>query len=443
MENRHAIPRLPSAAQYSYRTADQARQDLHNTMHHAYHSQHIDSARNDRHIPQLSLGNGHDRKLLLSDIGTWNPSSTRLIHQQHPHADMYRDQYSPVDNMGVHTVGNTGDHSFIAAFPRHGHPGYKVLDNTETVRYRKRERSVWTSEEDEALTTLVKKYGSARWTLIARELKKAIPTTKKDNAQCSQHWRRVLSPRMEKASGEEDENSNLVIDDDAEDGGHSEEDGEEKKLSDVEDDESVAKTAGNEKSFTSASSHISSAPSSKSASASSFSTERSTSAPETSPQSSNNESSSRVLPSTKEILEEMRSAACSSPTPISTNSQIAVARNDSDGISRRDMDMSQGEGFGRDASRDRGGPGRDLGRDLTSDVMRVGRVGSAEKEYVDESTSNDVMRIIGELRDRAATVSPNSLEEPPSLLQFHSSQLLQPHCYNTFDAVEADVWKLE
>eukprot|EP00211_Chloroparvula_japonica_P013808 CAMPEP_0119121742 /NCGR_PEP_ID=MMETSP1310-20130426/2230_1 /TAXON_ID=464262 /ORGANISM="Genus nov. species nov., Strain RCC2339" /LENGTH=142 /DNA_ID=CAMNT_0007111319 /DNA_START=89 /DNA_END=513 /DNA_ORIENTATION=+ len=58
-------------------------------------------------------------------------------------------------------------------------------------------RSVWTLEEDKVLFELVKRYGERKqWTIIAREFRLRFPNTLKGNSQCSQHWRRVLAPRI-------------------------------------------------------------------------------------------------------------------------------------------------------------------------------------------------------------------------------------------------------
>ena len=61
---------------------------------------------------------------------------------------------------------------------------------------KKKERCTWSPEEDAVLQSLVEKHGTRKWTTVSNLLAQRLPGSNKDNSQCSQHWRRVLCPRL-------------------------------------------------------------------------------------------------------------------------------------------------------------------------------------------------------------------------------------------------------
>jgi len=64
---------------------------------------------------------------------------------------------------------------------------------------KRKPRNIWSNQEDVVLYRLVRKHGPRRWQRIALKLRKAVPTCDKDGTQCSQHWRRVLAPRLQRS----------------------------------------------------------------------------------------------------------------------------------------------------------------------------------------------------------------------------------------------------
>ena len=60
-------------------------------------------------------------------------------------------------------------------------------------------KGAWTKEEDQQLVSLVTKYGSKRWTLVAQSLKGRIAK------QCRERWQNHLNPEINKNSFTEDE----------------------------------------------------------------------------------------------------------------------------------------------------------------------------------------------------------------------------------------------
>eukprot|EP00013_Stygamoeba_regulata_P022235 CAMPEP_0177645126 /NCGR_PEP_ID=MMETSP0447-20121125/9082_1 /TAXON_ID=0 /ORGANISM="Stygamoeba regulata, Strain BSH-02190019" /LENGTH=781 /DNA_ID=CAMNT_0019147587 /DNA_START=345 /DNA_END=2690 /DNA_ORIENTATION=+ len=64
------------------------------------------------------------------------------------------------------------------------------------VELSSRQRVEWTAEEDNVLAQLVAALGHS-WQLVASQLS-SVTGSKKDGRQCSQHWRRVLGPRLQR-----------------------------------------------------------------------------------------------------------------------------------------------------------------------------------------------------------------------------------------------------
>ena len=60
-------------------------------------------------------------------------------------------------------------------------------------------KGTWTKEEDEQLVNLVRKYGTKKWTLIAKHLKGRI------GKQCRDRWLNHLNPELKKTSLTEEE----------------------------------------------------------------------------------------------------------------------------------------------------------------------------------------------------------------------------------------------
>eukprot|EP01090_Pellita_catalonica_P002401 TRINITY_DN11990_c0_g1_i1.p1 TRINITY_DN11990_c0_g1~~TRINITY_DN11990_c0_g1_i1.p1 ORF type:complete len:316 (-),score=30.19 TRINITY_DN11990_c0_g1_i1:63-1010(-) len=68
---------------------------------------------------------------------------------------------------------------------------------------KRRSRIGWSEEEDHLLLDLVKRYGK-KWGVISKYLKSKTPS------QCGQHWRRVLSPGINKAQWSAQEDAVLM-----------------------------------------------------------------------------------------------------------------------------------------------------------------------------------------------------------------------------------------
>jgi Myb-like DNA-binding domain len=159
------------------------------------------------------------------------PSPVHLVHQQpqdtwwngyasvpaHHHTDKHEGE-TPTQRgadtpaMLVATLTNGAGQASVAAdherhvpqcppthLPDHAFAMPSSIGAPPSVSCRKRKaRNVWTNQEDVVLFRLVHKYGPRQWQRIALKLRKAMPTCNKDGTQCSQHWRRVLAPRLQR-----------------------------------------------------------------------------------------------------------------------------------------------------------------------------------------------------------------------------------------------------
>lgn len=87
---------------------------------------------------------------------------------------------------------------------RRSHPTYSHAYSAKSAPISRRSPDKWSKEEDELLKQLIEKYGEKKWKNIAMEL-----GTEKTGAQCAQHWKRVLSPRIKKGPWTEKEEERL------------------------------------------------------------------------------------------------------------------------------------------------------------------------------------------------------------------------------------------
>jgi len=64
---------------------------------------------------------------------------------------------------------------------------------------------IWSSEEDMRLIAAIKKHGVGNWTIVAREV-----GDHRKGSECSQHWNRVLNPKIRKGKFTEEEEKILI-----------------------------------------------------------------------------------------------------------------------------------------------------------------------------------------------------------------------------------------
>jgi hypothetical protein len=67
------------------------------------------------------------------------------------------------------------------------------------------DRRVWTTEEDNAIRTLVAKHGTKSWSVIAENLQKELAIAGRSGKQCRERWHNHLDPFINKNSWTEDE----------------------------------------------------------------------------------------------------------------------------------------------------------------------------------------------------------------------------------------------
>jgi len=78
-------------------------------------------------------------------------------------------------------------------------------------RYRRSQRDIgstrrlWTKEEDEAITQLVKQYGIRKWTLISKKLQERYGIHGRSGKQCRERWHNHLDPEVKKEPLSRDE----------------------------------------------------------------------------------------------------------------------------------------------------------------------------------------------------------------------------------------------
>lgn len=83
----------------------------------------------------------------------------------------------------------------------------------QTINYQKQNQfagfrkrsSKWTEEEDERLRTAIQNHGSDNWSLIA-----SYVGGQRTKSQCSQRWRRVLDPKIDKTNWKREEEIKLI-----------------------------------------------------------------------------------------------------------------------------------------------------------------------------------------------------------------------------------------
>ncbi|KAH0789474.1 Myb-like DNA-binding domain containing protein [Histomonas meleagridis] len=79
-----------------------------------------------------------------------------------------------------------------------------IFKATQFPGFRKRS-SPWTEEEDERLRAAIQVHGSDNWTIVA-----TFVGGGRTKSQCSQRWRRVLDPKINKGNWTKEEEEKLI-----------------------------------------------------------------------------------------------------------------------------------------------------------------------------------------------------------------------------------------
>ena len=72
-------------------------------------------------------------------------------------------------------------------------------------------RHLWTTEEDEAIINLVKKYGVRKWTLISRKLQDKLHIYRRSGKQCRERWHNKTNYFCYSATQRKSENSKETL----------------------------------------------------------------------------------------------------------------------------------------------------------------------------------------------------------------------------------------